>query len=82
MFNWAPTEKQWWITGFNPEYDEPECNDMVVIGSIDFEGRECMFEALKNSIEDSYKECVDYFVFDENGHTVWVIWNEKGENAK
>ena len=29
----------WWITAFNPEFDEPNCNDMVVIGSIDFVGQ-------------------------------------------
>ena len=79
VLNWAPTVKQWWITGFNPEFDEPNCNDMVAIGSVDFEGREEMYEALRYSVGKKYSDLMRYFIFDEDGHTIWIIWDKKEE---
>lgn len=43
IFCWAPYEEQWWITGFNPKFNQPNVSKMVSIGSIDFIGREDMF---------------------------------------
>ena len=77
VFNWAPSVKQWWITAFNPEFDEPNCNDMVAIGSVDFEGREEMYEALRFSLNNDRKDLKEKFIFGEDGHTVWVIWDKK-----
>jgi len=78
IFNWAPSVKQWWVTGFNPEFDEPNCNDMVVIGSIDFEGREELIEGLIDTLsDDEYEELQDKIIFDEDEHTVWIIWDVK-----
>ena len=48
--NWAPRIKQWWVTGFNPEFDKPNCNDMVAIGSIDVVGREEMYEGVERCL--------------------------------
>ena len=80
LFNWAPTEKQWWITGFNPEFDEPKCNDMVVIGSIDFWGKEEMYEGLYDAINTTKMNYLkENILFDEDGHTVWIIWDKKKE---
>jgi hypothetical protein len=77
IFNWAPYEPQWWITGFNPEFNEPVATKMISIGTIDFYGREEMFESLKEKtrdlqIKEAYKK--EYLIFDEDGHTVWLIW--------
>ncbi len=74
IFCWAPIEKQWWITGFNPNI-KPVAKNMVSLGSIDFKGREGMFEALKKYIEKDEK-LNDFMIFDEDGHTVWLIWWE------
>jgi len=79
LFNWAPTVKQWWITGFNPEYDEPKCNNMVVIGSIDFGGKEEMYEGVRIGVKNNRKDLIGKFVFDEDQHTVWIIWDKKEE---
>jgi hypothetical protein len=73
VFCWAPNEKQWWITGFNPEFDQPDAKKMVSLGTIDFTGREDMFEALKNDVIINNK-LRDFMIFDEDGHTVWTIW--------
>jgi len=71
---WA-ISPQWWITGFNPNFTEPNPDVMVSLGTIDFTGREDMFNALKFGVLNSDKEYLkDYIIFDEDGHTVWLIW--------
>lgn len=75
VFSWAPDEPQWWITGFNPDFTEPNPNKMVSLGTVDFTGREEMFDDLENAMNfDDNKDIKDYLIFDEDGHTVWVIW--------
>ena len=69
IFCWEPNEPQWWITGFNPDLDNPNVNDMISIGVIDFEDNTQMYDALKNNAND-------YLIFDEDGHTVWMMWGE------
>lgn len=76
IFSWAPNEEQWWITGFNPDFSDPNVNDMVSLGTIDFSEHEDMFNSLKNNVmEDEYLK--DFMIFDEDGHTVWLIWWRK-----
>ena len=36
LFLWRPTEPQWWITGFNPEYQDVNYKNLRVEGMIDF----------------------------------------------
>jgi hypothetical protein len=73
VFCWAPTEDQWWITGFNPDFTSPDAAKMAVLGTLDFSGREGMFSKLKDAVENEPK-LRDYMIFDEDGHTVWLIW--------
>jgi hypothetical protein len=71
-------EDQWWITGFNPEFASPDKEKMAVIGTLDFSGRKPYYDALEEAMskpENSSKK--DYLIFDEDGHTVWLIWWEK-----
>jgi len=70
---WA-ISPQWWITGFNPEFNDPNVKDMVSLDTIDFTGREDMYDALKDNMENNSRN--KYLIFDEDGHTVWVIWYE------
>ena len=72
VFSWAPNQKQWWITGFNPEFTEPNPDVMVSLGTVDFTGREGMFNALKKEVQTN-SMLKDYLIFDEDGHTVWAI---------
>ena len=76
IFCWAPDEEQWWITGFNPDFGNPKVDDMVSLGTIDFSGHEDMFTSLKENVckNDKLK---DYMIFDEDGHTIWLIWWRK-----
>ena len=76
IFCWAPDEEQWWITGFNPDFGNPKVDDIVSLGTIDFSGHEDMFTSLKENVckNDKLK---DYMIFDEDGHTIWLIWWRK-----
>ena len=67
------------IDGNIISYDEPKCNDMVVIGSIDFEGREDLYEGVRIGVKNNRKDLIGKFVFDEDQHTVWIIWDKKEE---
>lgn len=65
-----------WITGFNPDYMTVDKQDMVVVGSIDCTEKDGMYDSLKTYAE--YNEKISgFFIFDEDGHTVWVIWWQK-----
>jgi hypothetical protein len=73
VFSWAPTQDQWWITGFNPEFTSPQAAKMAVLGTLDFTGREEMFGKLREAVS-TRKDLQDYMIFDEDSHTVWLIW--------
>lgn len=84
-FSWAPEENQWWITGFDSTFEEPEPDDMGVIGSIDFSEYKQLYKDLEKSYFNSseingnmeYSQYVDgknALIFDDNSHTVWVVW--------
>ena len=48
IFQWCPTEKQWWITGFNPEHlrDEVDVNKQAMICCIDLSEDIGVYDAL------------------------------------
>lgn len=74
VFNWAPDKKQWWITGWNPEYMEPNKYELVMLGSIDFTGHEDMYDSLIKNTKDGKDS--DKIVYDDESLTVWIIWHE------
>lgn len=71
VFNWAPEDEQWWITGFNTDFEKPVPEDMVSVASIDFSGKEFLYSSLKESISERYER---YFIFDDENHTAWILW--------
>jgi hypothetical protein len=75
VFNWAPTEEQWWITGFVPLMQNHDPSDLIMINSIDFSENIGMYQALKYSMELE-KEFLQYLIFDDDNHTVWIIWKD------
>ena len=73
IFNWAPTEKQWWITGFNPEFTNPNPKNMAMVCSIDFLNND-LYSAFKNeSIRNQNKKGYG-LLFDDEYNTVWLLW--------
>jgi len=82
IYNYSPTDPQWWITGFNPEYvGKVDVTKYVMIGTVDFTGHEEMYEALEKTSyleEKNYNKATKYYtVFDDENHTVWLCWCEE-----
>ena len=47
-----------------------------MVGTIDFTGREEMFQDLKEAVLGDGK-LKKYIIFDDDGHTVWINWSSK-----
>ncbi len=85
-FYWYPTDKQWWITGFNPEYlrEEVDVHKQAMICRIDLSKNEKIYKALeetadpKNKDEDYYNSAAnDYLLFNDDEHIVWIFWYKR-----
>ena len=69
IFSWKPTNPQWWITGFNPNYPNVDVTKLVLLGSINLSEHKDMYNSLKllNFTNTS-------LIFDDNTYTVWINW--------
>lgn len=81
VFHWAPTDPQWWITGFNPRYTKPNPEKMISIASVDLRGHGDLYKAISNSKNaafrnDDLKE--ENVFFDDDTKTVWIQWYNEG----
>jgi hypothetical protein len=45
LFDWAPEEKNWWITGFDPQHQGVYAENLTATYTIDFSGNKGMFDA-------------------------------------
>ncbi|MBQ8412428.1 MAG: DUF4474 domain-containing protein, partial [Lachnospiraceae bacterium] len=75
VFCWVPSEDQWWVTGFNGSYTEPNPDNMVTISSIDLSSNMDMYIKAKEYMEDEYEN----LIFDDSYYTIWVVWDKEGE---
>ena len=69
LFNWAPDEPQWWITGFSRQdmvFINPD--KLRMICSVDMSEHSGLFNELKTSYENKDKN----IIFDNN--MVWVTF--------
>ena len=62
IINYSPSEKQWWLTGFNPFYQNVNVEDLIATYKIKFDNKE-MFTAFYD--EYSFSK----WVFDEDSMT-------------
>jgi len=69
IFVYKPTDPQWWITGFNPRYQDYKADDLEVRGSIDFSEHPEMWDAFY----DKYKY-TEGWCFDEENQTAYYRW--------
>lgn len=69
IFNYNPEDPQWWITGFNPKYQDVNYEDLEVRGSIDFSENPQFWEAFK---ENNIGE--EGWCFDEENHVAYYKW--------
>lgn len=49
IIQYKPSEKQWWITGFNPEYKDKNVDDLRAVYTIDFSSNTDMYGAFVKS---------------------------------
>lgn len=45
IYDWKPQDKNWWCTGFNPEYQNEKASNLTAYGSIDFSEHLDLWEA-------------------------------------
>ena len=75
IFDWQPTQPQWWCTGFSGFLHDatiPQPDNLISVGTIDFTGKEELYEDLKSDVV--LKDYEKSFIFDEAGHTAWIMW--------
>lgn len=77
VFSWRPEKKQWWITGFNPKFKEPNPKEMVSIGTIDLSDDRSLYNAFRNNIKNFDRIGESNIVFDDESYKVWIIWYNK-----
>ena len=68
---YEPGDPQWWITGFNPEYQDVKYQDLRVEGMIDFSKEPGLWEAFIKefqSIDD------DLFVQNVENKILYYKW--------
>ena len=68
IFNWNPSISQWWGTGFNWRYQDPDYHKMIVIGKIVLDSQNDLYTLLK-TCEQSGE-----IIYDEHNKTVWIQW--------
>ncbi|SFX43542.1 DUF4474 domain-containing protein [Ruminococcus sp. XPD3002] len=76
IFNWIPEENQWWITGFNINYIEPQPQNMVVVASIDLSEHEDLFNGIIDSRNVEYLGYISQknIIYDVNSKMIWLQW--------
>ena len=56
IINWQPTEKQWWITGFNWKYQNVDRDDLEATYTVQF-NTTSMYNAFINEWDGDWKKC-------------------------
>ncbi len=69
VFFYNPDEPQWWITGFNPEYQDRDANELDVYGSIDFSEEPELWKAFFDEYRGREGWC-----FDEENMVAFYWW--------
>ncbi len=83
IFRWTPKDDQWWITGFKPDFTNPQKDKMAIVGSIDFSkftdnyGYNEMYESFKS---ENIKNNGKTLIFDDDTKTIWIMW--WGDNVR
>ena len=84
LFNWAPENPQWWITGFDPNWRDDvdrlygidyqlKTEDLLMIGSVDlsqFSGD--AIDEIKEYLSDEIKQ--NRVIIDEKYQTIWFVF--------
>lgn len=69
IFEYNPEDPTWWITGFNPKYQDVNQEDLEVRGSICFKNNPKLWEDFYKAEKDRGRFC-----FDEETKTAYYKW--------
>ncbi len=69
IFEYNPDDPQWWITGFNPRYQDMNRDNLVVHGSIDFSDEPELWKAFYKKYGKKEGWC-----FDEENMVAYYEW--------
>ncbi len=80
IISWKPEEKQWWITGFNPDYvNNVDVSKQVMVGKISFTGRKTMYDEFKKFLDENNlnqnTNINTFILFDDDSNTIWIMWD-------
>ena len=80
LYNWVPIIDQWWVTGFDPEYTNPDPNKMVSVASVDLSSHQDLYKAIINIHNTEYFDDLhkEHIIFDNVTKTIWLQWYNKG----
>lgn len=59
ILDWKPPERNWWCTGFNPDFQDRQEQNLTVYGSIDFSKHLDMLDAFYEEFNDDYRHIWD-----------------------
>ena len=76
VFNWFPNQNQWWGTGFNWRYQDPDKDDMFVIGVVDLSQYEEIYQGFKTRKIKSKS-----LLFDDHANKIWISWYDENVNS-
>ena len=74
IFDYHPDEPQWWITGFNPEYQRADASTLNVTGTIDFSRQKKLYYDFKDEINRQGINTIAIFDFDDKNYKVTYNW--------
>ncbi|EHI97928.1 cell wall binding repeat-containing protein [Clostridium sp. DL-VIII] len=69
IFDWDPGEPNWWITGWNPKFQNIAQENIVLSGTIDFSGYDDLWEEFYDEYEKD-----EYLTFNTDTHIVDFEW--------
>jgi hypothetical protein len=69
IFSWNPGEDNWWITGFNSNYQNIQASNLTVYGTINFSNNLDMWKAFYNMYNGN-----SMWTFDEEKHIASYTW--------
>ena len=71
-YNWDPVhDKQWWITAFDWKHPNPNPDNLVTVGKVNFGSREGMASKVEKATKS---EKINDVILDEDNNTIWIMW--------
>jgi len=77
IMEYNPKETQWWITGFNPQFQDMKQEDLLAIGLVDFKDEPELWEGFRAKYLDNekYREMTkEMLCFDKDNMKVFYRW--------